>query len=519
MRPGPGPRSHRPVAALVAALAALVLIATLDAAPVRGLTAPQAIARVLDLAYDADFAGADAEVGRACGPAPKPACDVARAVILWWRIFLDVDNRSRDQAFTAQVEAAITQTEQWTKREPERAEAWLYLGAAYGARSQFNVWRRQFIPVIRDGKRIKTALEKSLVLDPALHDAHFGIGLYRYYADMAPAILKFLRWLFFLPGGDKAGGMQQMIRTRDTGLLMRTEATYQIYQVDIWYENQIDHARSMLEELRGRHPHNPLFLLNLAQLHEIYRNDRPAALASYQTLIDGARSGAIREPALADLWGRRGVAVQLDTLGESDRAITMLQPLVAAKPSVPYGFLSQAALDLALALDRLGRRDAAVAAYRTALASPIPPPDWGKIRETAQRGLRTAPDRSRTDAWRLSLDGWRAYERGAIAEAGTALDQAVRLAPLDGIAWYRRGVVHEAQGRRTDALAAFERAVQVRPSAPPPFVAKALYDAGRLHLANGDRARAASAWEAALRVRGSDPATREAIEQARGRIR
>ena len=96
MRRGGG----RPPGALVLVTVALAawLAAGVSAAPTRGLTDPRGIVRAIDLAYDADFAGADAEVSRACGPAPKPACEVAKAVIQWWRIFLDVENRSRDAA-------------------------------------------------------------------------------------------------------------------------------------------------------------------------------------------------------------------------------------------------------------------------------------------------------------------------------------------------------------------------------------------------------------------------------------
>jgi tetratricopeptide (TPR) repeat protein len=515
------PAGARPPGALVLVTAVLAAWLTVDvtAAPVKGLTDPRGLVRALDLAYDADFAGAEAEVSRACGTAPKPACEVAKAVIQWWRIFLDVENRSRDTALQNQYEWAITQTEQWTKREPERAEAWLYLGAAYGVRSQFNVWRRQFFPVIRDGKRIKVSLERALELDPGLHDAHFGIGLYRYYADMAPAILKFLRWIFALPGGNKAEGLQQMIRTRDAGTLMRTEAAYQIYQLDIWYENRIDQALTLLEELRGRHPHNPLFLLNLAQLHEVYRNDRPAARAAYQALIDGAKSGAIREPVLADLWGRRGVAVQLDVLGESDRAIDLLSAIVAARPAAPYGFVAAAGLDLGRAYDRLGQRAKAVAAYRAALAAPIADDDPDLVRARLQEALRQAPDQARGDAWRLSLDGWRAFERGDHAAAVAALDRAVRLAPLDGVAWFRRGAVYEAQGDAARARAAYETTAQVRPSAPPPFVAEALVRVARLASSAGDRTRAIAALDAALKVRGAEPTTRAAAETARAAIR
>ena len=66
--------------------------------------------------------------------------------------------------------------------------------------------RGEQLAAARDGKRIKDALERALALDPALQDAYFGIGLYHYYADVAPAAFKMLRWLLLLPGGDRARG-------------------------------------------------------------------------------------------------------------------------------------------------------------------------------------------------------------------------------------------------------------------------------------------------------------------------
>ena len=42
----------------------------------------------------------------------------------------------------------------------------------------------------RDGKRIKDSLERALALDPRLQEAYFGIGLYHYYADVAPTAAK-----------------------------------------------------------------------------------------------------------------------------------------------------------------------------------------------------------------------------------------------------------------------------------------------------------------------------------------
>ena len=63
--------------------------------------------------------------------------------------------------------------------------------------------------------------------DPTLTDAHFGIGLYHYYADVVPAPLKVLRFLLLLPGGDREKGLREMQQARERGQLLRGEADFQ----------------------------------------------------------------------------------------------------------------------------------------------------------------------------------------------------------------------------------------------------------------------------------------------------
>ena len=150
-----------------------------DPPPIRGLTHAPLLARAYDLVYDADFAGAEAELKRTCGPAPAQACDVIGVAARWWRIYFDLDNRSLDAAFKARLNAVIAAGERWVTREPERAEAWFYLGAAYGVRAQYHGQRSEFLAAARDGKRIKHSLEKALALDPGLDDANAGLGLYQ----------------------------------------------------------------------------------------------------------------------------------------------------------------------------------------------------------------------------------------------------------------------------------------------------------------------------------------------------
>ena len=103
-----------------------------------------------------------------------------------WRIQIDPEDRSRDAAFDTAVTAAITAAEAWTTREPRQAEAWFYLGGAYGARVQWRVLRQERLGAARDGREVKNALDRTLALAPGLVDAQFGLGLYEYYADIAP---------------------------------------------------------------------------------------------------------------------------------------------------------------------------------------------------------------------------------------------------------------------------------------------------------------------------------------------
>jgi len=506
------------VLACACVLAAAPARPAADSPPVRGLTHAPLLARAFDLVYDADFAGADAALKQACGPAPAQACAVIGAASAWWRIYLDADNRSSDRAFRARLDAVIADGERWAAREPARAEAWFYLGAAYGVRVQYHGQRFEFLAAARDGKRIKHSLEKALALDPGLDDANAGLGLYQYYADVAPSVLKVLRWFLGLPGGDRVQGLAQLRQARARGVLLRSEAAYQLHFVDLWYEHDNGEALELLAELRARHPRNPMFLLNTAQVHEIYRSDPSAALAVYEALVDGARAGSLQEPVLAETWGRLGAAAQHAALAEPDRAIDELRAVVARRPAVPYGAMAQAQLDLGRALDGLGARDEAVAAYRAAMAA-VPAGDPREVRRAARQGLSRAPDRKAAEASRLSIDGWRAFERHDAAGAIAALDRAVQLRPDDGVHRYRRGRALGATGDRVRARADFERALQVRPLPPPPFVAGSYFELGAMFEASSDRARAIAMYASAARAHGAPAETRARAERALARLR
>jgi tetratricopeptide (TPR) repeat protein len=334
---------------------ALVVLLLASPAAAQGLTGGAQLVRAYDAIFDARFEEVPRLLARTCPPAPAAACQLLDAVSLWWQIQLDPASLARDAAFQSKVDAAIAAAETWTKREPQRAEAWFYLGGAYGARAQWRVLRGEHLGAARDGKRIKDALEQSLALDPQLQDAYFGIGLYHYYADVAPTAAKILRFLLMLPGGDRTEGMKEMLRAREHGALLRDEADYQLHVIDLWYEKQPQRALGLLTELRDRHPRNPLFPQLIAQVQDVYMHDLEASLRTWRSLLDAARAHRVAHAELAEIRARLGIASVSERMNDADTAMEQLRAVIAVKPLAPFGSYAQAQRDLA----RLAARDRA----------------------------------------------------------------------------------------------------------------------------------------------------------------
>jgi tetratricopeptide (TPR) repeat protein len=490
------------------------------------------LAGVYDAILDARFDQVDAELRRACGsgppdtsslprwgggPAPPEACAVLSATALWWRILLDPDSRALDAEFSIAADHAIRATEAWTVRSPESAESWFYLGGAYAARVQWRVLRNEKLAAARDGKSIKLALERALALDASLEDAYFGVGMYKYYADVAPTAAKILRFLLLLPGGDRKEGLAQMLRARTRGRLLQGEADYQLHIVYLWYERQTPRALELLHSLHDRHPANPLFLAQIAEIQDRYQHDVTASLATWRSLLAAARDQRANLPELSEVQARLGIARQLEALHQTDDAIDTLEAVIALRPAAPYASLPLAYLRVGEAYDRMGLRTAAIEAYRAAVAA-VPTPDPYDVRAQAAAHLRRAPDPKRAEAYRLSLDGWRRLERNDLPGAADALERSLALNESDPVARYRLGRLLQAQKDDVAAVGQLEHAILEGRTCPAPILGTAYFEAARIYERIGQRDRALGYYRIAATLFGAAAATRTAATLAITRL-
>jgi tetratricopeptide (TPR) repeat protein len=349
-----------------------------------GLAESARLAAVYDTILHARFDQARAELTRTCPPAPTESCLALREVVLWWEIQLDPDNRRLDKSLESAAATAIDAAERWSRREPERAEAWFYLAGAHAPLEQWRILRGQKLAAARDAIGLKNALDRTLALDPSLHDAYFGIGLYHYYAAVAPAAVKMLRWLLFMPGGDREGGLREMQRARDEGALLRGEADYQLHWLYLWYEHQPARALELLRGLDARYASNPIFLARVAEVERDSLHDHAASARTWQTLLDRVTAKQVEAPDMTGVRARIGLARELLETSEARRAIDLLRSTADSRPPAPYGAEAIAHFVLGRAYDAIGDRDRAMIEWRNAIAaSPSDDPDNIRARARA----------------------------------------------------------------------------------------------------------------------------------------
>jgi tetratricopeptide (TPR) repeat protein len=343
------------------------------------------------------------------------------------------------------------------------------------------------------------------------------MGMYRYYADVAPTVAKMLRFLLLLPGGDRKEGLAQMLQARERGRLLQGEADYQLSIIYLWYEGQTRRAIELLQGLHKQYPGNPLFPSQIAVIQETYQHDITASLSTWRSLLASAREQRSNAPALTEAHARLNIARLLDGLHQTDGAIEHLQAVIASRPAAPFGALPLAYLRLGEAYDRLGRRSDATSAYSAAIVV-TSAPDVHGVRAKAAERMRRAPNPRHAEAYRLSLEGWRRFELNDIAGATAALEQSLAANGGDPVTRYRMGRVLQTRKEDAAALVQFESTIRGAKSCPAPVLGMAYLEAARLHERLTHRDQAVSYYRIASTLFGASAETQAAAARALTRL-
>ncbi len=194
----------------------------------------------------------------------------------WWKIYLTTGNlvdpdvfdvvskatSPYDASFETLAQEAIHRAEARARAKQDLARSLLDEGMAYGLLARFYGLHDEDLPTARAGKKMRALLLRALQLDPNLTDAYLGVGIYNYFVDTLPEIVKLLKFFIGLPGGSRELGLQQLELAATKGDTVRGEAQFYLAKdFSRGNERQYGRSRQLFHQLAAEYPGNPLWTL------------------------------------------------------------------------------------------------------------------------------------------------------------------------------------------------------------------------------------------------------------------
>lgn len=194
----------------------------------------------------------------------------------WWKIYLTtarlvdpdvfdvliISSSPYDSHFHDLLNVAISKARKNIRAQEDVARNELYEGVAYALRARFYGLRDNDFAAARAAKTMRALLLSAREANPTLVDADAGLGLYNYFVDTLPSIVKMLKFLIGLPAGNRELGLRQLQNAADHGEWVRTEAKFYLAK-DFSRPNEGQYAKSLqlFQELEREYPRNLLWKL------------------------------------------------------------------------------------------------------------------------------------------------------------------------------------------------------------------------------------------------------------------
>jgi len=338
----------------------------------------------LDAAYSMDFDRAAELFSEADRLEPgHPAGPFFLASLQWFKYSQNVDVPKTagefEPRFNQLINQALDRAHKMYAKNHDDPEANFYLGAVYGMKGRWLMLQRRWIRAAHYGYKGYKYFMKTIDLDPEYYDAYLGLGMYDYYSDTLPTVLKFTARL--IARGDKKRGLRYIETTLQKGHYSVTEAKLFMISILVGYEKKPEQALSLIFDLRRERPANLFFILMEMPARMVARDwDGAAAFGEY--LATRVRETASAKPhvSLFDLY--LGEAY----LGAKDnaRALAIFNRCIDQAPEPQKASVTFCHLRRAQLFDLLGRRDDALEDYSFVKKRP----DFFDSQDKAALGLK-----------------------------------------------------------------------------------------------------------------------------------
>ncbi len=192
---------------------------------------------------------------------PKhPAGKFFDAMIVWWKIMLDMNNEKYDEIFEDKLEDEIDFCDDLLDENDRNVDAIFFKGGSLGFRGRLYSIRKEWFNAALDGKDALPLVDEAYQIDPTNEDVKLGFGIYNYYAAAIPEKYPFIKpAMIFFPKGDKKKGIEQLKLAARKAKYAAIEAKFFLLTLYYQFEENYDSALVYAKELTKQFPNNPIF--------------------------------------------------------------------------------------------------------------------------------------------------------------------------------------------------------------------------------------------------------------------
>lgn len=172
----------------------------------------------------------------------------------------DRTNVALDSVLQRIIRLAIAKGELYRKQGNQPAEAAYYLGVSHGILGIYHVLNSSYLKGYLHGRSAKNYLEEAVKIDSTYYDAYLGLGIFHYYADLLPGVIKFFASILGF-SGDRAQGIREIEKTANQGTYLKIEAEFTHAVIRYFLEGAYSSSLQTLIQLKNLYPENPALLL------------------------------------------------------------------------------------------------------------------------------------------------------------------------------------------------------------------------------------------------------------------
>ena len=319
----------------------------------------------------------------------NPAGYFALAALSWWRYSqnfdVQADFKDLETEFMHNADVTIKVCEERLKNKQNLDQTYFFMGSAYGLKGRWYAVQRRWFKAYTNGNKGRKLLGKAVKENPELFDAYLGLGIFDYFADTLPGMLKIPALLFI--SGDKARGIFEVKLALQKGRFFSLEARLFLVEILTRHEKNYTAALEEVEKLKAGDPSNLFFRLGEI-LTLIHAQDWQRALDECVKFLADHK----KDPS-------PGITQQLSLiyLSAGDSCLALNKPMEAAawytggiiETAFPKkGWVTYCYLRRGQAMDMQGKRAEAVMDYKTVLARD----NFWDSRKYAEDGVSEAVD-------------------------------------------------------------------------------------------------------------------------------